>query len=138
MSLRCDSLYTFPKANPVPRWRRPVPTGGSWCWAVLVGESRCQAVPVDESWYQLVRVGTGWWNLVRLEMWVTIHVVVCRIVTHSPGLVQREQEPEGLFILARLAREGPEAGRDQERELCCYRDSLGCTQGWRDKSWISC
>jgi hypothetical protein len=80
MSLRCDSLCTFPKADPVPRWCRPVPTGGSdqvvpvggsWCWAVPVGESQCQAV----------RVGAGWWNLVRLEMWVTIHVVVCRIVT---------------------------------------------------------
>ena len=30
-----------------------------------------------------MRVGTSWWNLVRLEMWVTIHVVVCRIVTCS-------------------------------------------------------
>ena len=48
---------------------------------VPVGEGRCWAVPVGARWCQPVRVGTGWWNPVRLEMWVTIHVVVCRIVT---------------------------------------------------------
>ena len=57
---------------------------------------------------------------------------------HGPGLVQGEQELEGLVILDRLTRKGPGAGRDQEREVCCYRDSLGLTQGWQDKSWISC
>jgi hypothetical protein len=57
---------------------------------------------------------------------------------HGPGLVQGEQELEGLIILDRLTRKGPGAGRDQEQEVCCYRDSSGLTQGWQDGSWISC
>jgi hypothetical protein len=57
MSLRCDSLYTFPKANPVPRWCWPVPTSESWCQVVLVGESWCQVVPVGGSQYRLVETG---------------------------------------------------------------------------------
>jgi hypothetical protein len=36
------SLYTFPKANLVPRWRLLVPTGESWCQVVPVGGSWCQ------------------------------------------------------------------------------------------------
>jgi hypothetical protein len=44
MSLRCDSLYTFPRADLVPRWRRTEPTGGSLCRVVPVGESRCRLV----------------------------------------------------------------------------------------------
>jgi hypothetical protein len=57
MSLRCDSLYTFPKVNPVPTggsWCRVVPVGESWCWVVPVGARRCQAVRVGESQYRLV------------------------------------------------------------------------------------
>jgi hypothetical protein len=90
-----------------------------------------------------VRVGTGLWNPTRFEMWVTIHVVVCRIVTYLLDVTVRgwskgKQELEGLVILDRLTRKGPGAGRDKEREVCCYRDSSGLTQGWRDGSWISC
>jgi hypothetical protein len=50
-------------------------------------------------WCQLVGVGAGWYRL-----------------CHGLGLVQGEQELEGLVILDRLTRKGPGAGRDQERE----------------------
>jgi hypothetical protein len=53
------------------------------------------------------------------------------------GWSKGEYELEGLVILDRLTRKGPGAGRDQEREVCCYRDSSGLTQGWRDGTWIS-
>ena len=65
MSLRCDSLYTFPKVNPVLRWRRPVSTGGSWCRVVPVGESRWWVVPVGARRCQPVRVGEIRYRLVE-------------------------------------------------------------------------
>jgi len=38
MNPRCDSLYTFPKANLVPRYYQLVPAGESWCWAAPAGD----------------------------------------------------------------------------------------------------
>jgi hypothetical protein len=81
MSLRCDSLYTFPKADPVLGLCRLVPTGESRYRVVPVGKSRYRVVPVGESRYRVVPAGASWWNPVGLEMWVTILSVVCRIVT---------------------------------------------------------
>jgi hypothetical protein len=80
-SISVRLCYRFLTIKPVPRWCWAVPTGGSWCQVVLVGGSWCWVVPVGTGRYWLVRVGAGWWNPVRLEMWVTIHVVVCRTVT---------------------------------------------------------
>ena len=57
MSLRCGSLYAFPKANPVPRWCWPVPTSGSWCQVVPFGVSWCWVVPSGTSWPESVPVG---------------------------------------------------------------------------------
>jgi len=65
MSLRCDSLYTLPKANLVPKWCRLVPTNGSWCQVVLGGTSWCELVLGGTSWCQAVLAGQCWYRLVE-------------------------------------------------------------------------
>jgi hypothetical protein len=76
---------------------QPVGVGAGWYWLVRVGVGRYRLVRVSVGRYQLVRVGVGRYRLVRVgdgryrlvevgEIgnvgYITIHVVVCRIVTN--------------------------------------------------------
>jgi hypothetical protein len=121
MSLRCVSLYTFSNAHPVPclphgtMGYRTVPYGSIW-W---------KPVPYGAIWFYMVNAGAIWWKPVLYGA-IRFHVVKAGAIWLSAVCLRCGLQ--SLIVWGVL----------DCNKVCCYRDSSGLTQGWWDRSWISC